>query len=77
MLDKSKDVYNTFPFQMKRRSKWVITSGETLKVNKHTIVTTKQSFEEEGIEETDILIFNHIFLEEGEKKPQTKVVKIE
>ncbi|XWS16710.1 hypothetical protein CRYUN_Cryun33cG0000600 [Craigia yunnanensis] len=47
-LDFSNDVHSKIPSQMRRQSKWVVTTGEALKAKKHTIVMTKQiSFLEE------------------------------
>ena len=54
---------------MKRQSKWIVTTGETLKGKKHTVVTTRQAFEDEKNEEMEILSSNHVSVEEvGEDK---------
>ena len=58
---------------MKRQSKWVVIVGETLKGKKHTVVTTRQAFEDEGNEEIEIISSNHVSaeeVEEDEKAPK-------
>ena len=52
------------------QSNWVVTASETLKGKQHTIVTTRQAFENEGNEEIEILSSNHISVEDDEKMPQ-------
>ena len=52
---------------MKRQSKWVVTTGETLKGKKHIVVTTRQTFEDEGNEEMEIISSNHVSIEEVEE----------
>ena len=47
-----------------------MTVGETLKGKQHTIVTTRQAFEEGGNEEIEVLSSNHISAEEKEEVPQ-------
>ena len=67
MIDEYKEIHNTVPSRMKRQSKWVVTTGETLKGKKHTVVTTRQAFEDEKNEEMEILSSNHISIEEVEE----------
>ena len=71
-LDFSKEVHSKIPSQMRRQSKWVVTTGETLKAKKHTIVMTKQtSFpEEENLEEIEIFSSNHVSVNEVDAKSQ-------
>ena len=45
MIDEYKEIHSTVPSRMKRQSKWVVTTGETLKKKKHTVVTTRQACE--------------------------------
>ena len=67
MIDEYKEIHSTAPSRMKRQSKWVMTTGETLKGKKHTVVTTRQAFEDEGNEEMEIFSSNHVFVEEVEE----------
>ena len=67
MIDEYKEIHSTVPSRIKRQSKWVVTVGETLKGKKHTVVTTRQAFEDKGNEEIEILSSNHIFVEEVEE----------
>ena len=59
---------------MKTQRKWAITTGENLKVKKHTIVMTKIP-NEKRIEEKEILSSNHVSVEEDEEKSQLKDVQ--
>ena len=52
---------------MKRQSKWVVTTGETLKGKKHTVVTTRQALKDEWNEEMEIISSNHVSIEEVEE----------
>ena len=52
---------------MKRQSKWVVTVGETLKGKKHTMVTTRQAFEDKRNKEMEIILSNHVSVEKVEK----------
>ncbi|XWS35009.1 hypothetical protein CRYUN_Cryun21dG0088400 [Craigia yunnanensis] len=55
---------------MKRKSKWIVTAGETLKGKQHTVVTTRQVFKDEGNEEMKIFSSNHVSIKEDEEVPQ-------
>ena len=67
IIDEYKEIHSTVPSRMKRQSKWVVTTGETLKGMKHTVVTTRQAFEDEGNEEREIFSSNHVSVEEVEE----------
>ena len=67
MIDEYKEIHSTILFRMKRQSKWVVTTGETLKGKKHTVVTTRQAVENERNEEMEILSSNHVSVEEVKK----------
>ena len=47
-----------------------MTTSETLKGKKHTVVITKQALEDEGNEEIEILSSNHVSIEEVDEVPQ-------
>ena len=68
MIDEYKEIHSTVPFWMKRQSKWVVTTGETLKGKKHTMVTTRQAFKDGGNEKMKILSSNHVSVEKDEEE---------
>ena len=67
IINEYKEIHNTVPSRMKRQSKWVMTAGETLKKKKHTMIITRQAFEDEGNKEKEIISSNHVSVEEVEK----------
>ena len=70
MIKEFKEIQSVIPSRMKRQSNWVVIAGETLKGKQHTIVTTRQAFEDGGNEEIEVLSSNHISAEEKEEVPQ-------
>ena len=47
-----------------------MTTGETLKGKKHTVITTRQAFKDEGNAKMKIISSNHISVEKVEEVPQ-------
>ncbi|XWS29945.1 hypothetical protein CRYUN_Cryun24cG0074300 [Craigia yunnanensis] len=70
IIEETKEIHNVIPSWMKRKRRWIVTTGEALKGKQHTVVTTRQVFKNRGNEEMEILSSNHVSIEEDQKVPQ-------